>query len=510
MITFLKTFASFMLVTFALSLGVRCFFAHAEIRFGSEPSGVPCGAQLQTLADLALMISSVCFLVLSSFYVFLVILVYAGVAALEMMRFCARTVAEAALLATKGLCPTNRLFRHCAAGCFVLLLVAIDSCLPGIAEDATRAGYMDLLGPGSFKMLVCVATVLQATARSSLEHVGSKRDQRVAFRVSFIFIVHLAINGVACTLGGGHWVCLGAVLWFWVTAELRRPSAATKTAPPSRLELLETSSPLSFNATGPLRETEDTGVTLDAYFRDFERKYGLRRVRFPSEEKLVSYRFVKHLQDMGDNEKRELFDTRWMSKDFTEMKTDEVIWECQFEREFFDGQGPAPVMTEEMFFVDEKGELCHPAHWITFSTELVPFIRESGVVPAGFASWDAYEGHLRQYQEFYVHHFCCGPTVEPSAHMDDGGTLDVDCDGHEEEDRDGSMVVVEMVPDVEADTAVETKADQEVVEVAAPVPVPVHVPVPGPSKRKKKTFGPCNRTRPYLMRECKANVRYSK
>ncbi|GAX28586.1 hypothetical protein FisN_1Hu623 [Fistulifera solaris] len=134
---------------------------------------------------------------------------------------------------------------------------------------------------------------------------------------------------------------------------------------------------------------------------------------------------------MSAEELANCYDGRFMSKEFTDMKRQEVKWERQFEVFPSDDESTfcehtywkfvkhIPAFSEEVFFVDEKGERCHPAHWTAFSRDLLPYLRKFGHIPPGFGSWESYERHLVWYNKFYQkcitwydYHFCGFP-VEP-------------------------------------------------------------------------------------------------
>ena len=270
---------------------------------------------------------------------------------------------------------------------------------------------------------------------------------------------------------------------------------------------------------------------------------------------------------MSAEEFSERYDRRFMSRDFLGSKRQEVAWERQFEvfpsDDFFDcdwyrmHEDLVSAFSDETFFLDEKGEKCHPAHWSAFSTDFVPFLRQLGVIPPGFASWDAYESYLRLYHEFYQtcikwydHHFC-GMAVEPLSLLeedDDEGDKDDNSKAPEVEENeapeamdlesldyyssvlsqaDERLLLVGYLPGIleeceeeadmeEEDLVIDTVVDAEdemtmvVVEEEEPEREVLDAGVLPRRTRKLKTFGPCNRTRPHLKRKCKENVRYTK
>ena len=118
-----KTFASFTLALFKLSLCASCFFALAENLFGAELSGTLGIRKLQAVSELVLHRSAVCLFVMAMLCVFFILLVLTGVVALGVVRFCAWPVAERAFLsAMSSLRSFNDRFRRFVAGFFVLLI----------------------------------------------------------------------------------------------------------------------------------------------------------------------------------------------------------------------------------------------------------------------------------------------------------------------------------------------------------------------------------------------------
>ncbi|MGL4351431.1 MAG: hypothetical protein ACRCT2_12845, partial [Plesiomonas shigelloides] len=675
-----------------LSLRASCFFARAEKLFGSEVSGMLGSAKLQAVSELLFVISSASLLLLSLLWVFILLLVCAGAAALGVVRFCAWTDAEIAFFSASGLLRSfDGPSRRFSAGFFVLL---IESSLRFLmtAKDGSATIIQGLWEAGCLKVLVVVAAAVQATTTGY--HSESKRDRRVVFRVSFVSILLIALTGVAGSLGGVSWLRFGAVGLLLLVEEHRRSSAATKATPPAQLGLLEASSCHSFASSCSLdarsikvndwfeaksancvstgapvfrklfcnvwcvafalallmhtcfsSEMEEgcvqvwlylqsrpflatlellvlmilvvvfialavatayalcqaavlelsyLGIAAQSLGRACKGKFlaalgkkeiesgesvpesclSLPRVQFLSDESLLfSYQFVKLRAEMSAQEFSERYDGRYVSREFMVNKRQEVAWERMFEvfasDDVFDADwyyllhGLVPAFTDETFFVDEKGEKCHPAHWTAFSTDVVPFLKELGVVPPGFASWDVYESYLRSYHEFYQicikwydHHFC-GMAVEPLI-VDDVGedgentnnqpedsmdlmesasyssAADAERDGCigaswcllslnylpviEEEGEEGAEMEEEecsfIAPAEDAGNLVATVDDEEEPGVGVEVEVEPHaavvLPRPMRKTRKLKTFGPCNRTRPYLKRKCKENVRYTK
>jgi hypothetical protein len=173
---------------------------------------------------------------------------------------------------------------------------------------------------------------------------------------------------------------------------------------------------------------------------------------------------------MSAEELGDCYDGRFMLNEFTDMKSQEVDWERQFEVFPSDDESAfckqmyhmfvkhVPAFSEDMFFVDEKGERCHPAHWTAFSRGLLPSLRNSGHIPPGFSSWDSYERHLVWYNEFYQkcitwydHHFCGFPFEPlPQDVEDKGGSFDgadVDANAADDDNDDGDEDSVDNQPD---------------------------------------------------------------
>ena len=78
----------------------------------------------------------------------------------------------------------------------------------------------------------------------------------------------------------------------------------------------------------------------------------------------------------------------------------------------------------------------------------------------------------------------------------------------EEAEKEEEDLVIETAVDADDEMTMvvveEEEPEMEVLDAGAGVGVlPRRL-------RKLKTFGPCNRTRPYLKRKCKENVRYTK
>ena len=548
-----------------------------------------------------------------------------GVIALGGVHFCTWTVAEAIVRAMKGLSFVGRLILRFVARFFVLL---IDHSV--ISNDAVKDGsQMEFLGLLDARRLEMMP-VLRAT---SYHRFGLKRDRRIAFRVSFVFIVRLVLTGVVGALGGVSWLRFSAVGLLFIAEELRRSSAAKKATLLARLDLVETSSCRDFDpsrhrygSASPIEEVDwldwldwlgtesvqmrccrhrslDSGLRKEAVTRGLGRcflaikavslkffcggakstvededetaitggsfaKRGRRRARFMADKsRLFSYQTIKSREQMSAEEFSERYDRRFMSRDFLVSKRQEVAWERQFEvfpsDDFFDSdgyrmhEGLVPAFSDETFFLDEKGEKCHPAHWSAFSTDFVPFLRQLGVIPPGFASWDVYESYLRSYHEFYQtcikwydHHFC-GMAVEPLSLLeedDDEGDKDDNSKAPEVEENeapeamdlesldyyssvlsqaDERLLLVGYLPGIleeceeeadmeEEDLVIDTVVDAEdemtmvVVEEEEPEREVLDAGVLPRRTRKLKTFGPCNRTRPHLKRKCKENVRYTK
>ncbi len=418
-------------------------------------------------------------------------------------------------------------------------------------------------------MFLFVAPVLDATGK----RFDLKRKHRVIFRVSFVFILFLMLIGVVAACEAAQWIGASAVGLYLLLAELRRSSAATKLTHHSvRLRNLEASSSIDLDCIRLLRKnrcrstpsTQQSASKQEVHSFENRVRGCRRRVRFAPGDQLCSFVLIKPYYEMSAQELANCYDGRFMSKEFTDMKSQEVKWERQFEvfpsddesafckRTYWKFEKHIPAFSEEVFFVDEKGEKCHPAHWTAFSRGLLPYLRKSGHVPPGFCSWASYERHLLWYNEFYHtcitwydHHFC-GVPVEPlpqDVEDTEGGAGDAEVDDHANaedsfyadddrsvgyhadsfpgteatvEDRDyvgsgagaptaATLVFVDEENEEDTDTGVEDIGD-EVVGVGGEEDAVTVL----PPTRKLKAFGPCNRTRPYLGRRCKENIQYTK
>ncbi|GAX20721.1 hypothetical protein FisN_7Hu030 [Fistulifera solaris] len=418
-----------------------------------------------------------------------------------------------------------------------------------------------------------VAPVLGATGKQFV----LKRNHRVFFQVSFVLVLFLMLIGVVAACGAAQWIGASAVGLYLLLAELRRSSAATKLTHHSvRLRNLEAFSSIDLDRIRLLRKfrcrstpsTQQSASKQEVHSFENRVRGRRRRVRFAPGDQLCSFVLIKPYYEMSAEELASCYDGRFMSKEFTDMKSQEVKWERQFEvfpsddesafckHTYWKFEKHIPAFSEELFFVDEKGEKCHPAHWTAFSIGLLPYLRKSAHVPPGFSSWASYERHLLWYNEFYHtcimwydYHFC-GVPVEPlpqDVEDTEGGAGDAEVDDHANAednfnaDDDGSvgyhadsfpgieaavedrgcvgsrasaptaatLVFVDEVKEedhvIDTDTGVEDTGD-EVVGLGEEVDAVTVV----PPTRKVKAFGPCNRTRPYLGRRCKENIQYTK
>jgi ABC-type multidrug transport system fused ATPase/permease subunit len=545
----IETIASFTLILLMLSLHARCFFAHAEIQYGSELSSMLGSAQLQALSELVVVLSSVSLLVLSFLYFIVSLVVRAGVVVLCLVSFCAGSVAEIAVRATKGLCFVNRPFRRFVARCFTLLIE--NSCrYVDAVEDANRLKFPGLLEAQSLKMIVFrVAPVLAATAKQS----ASKRDRRVVSRVSFVFIVLLVLIGVIGTFWSVVWLRFSAVGWLLVAAELLRSSAATEGMCSALVNVLKTPSCCCLNVTRSLFAALRKIAVPNKFFRRNTKKSARRRVRFASKtkNKLESFVFVEKRACLNEEELRERFWSNAVLKKMVQESADERDFEIFQSHDFFDrdlfflfSSQASVMLTEEVFFLDHEGERRHPAHWRDFCTRVRPFLPMDREVP-GFSSVNEYDKYLQFYDKLY--RTCITwydnnlwrssdvlvPAEEICEEADlmeedvaDGSRanchdlaladqeVEVDAGAECEDTAMNCEVEVEVEVEVEEEDngeslavlavqggAVEELEAEGTEEVAAPLPRRV---------RKMKTFGPCFRSRPYLKRKCKENVRYTK
>ncbi|GAX17172.1 hypothetical protein FisN_10Lu019 [Fistulifera solaris] len=548
-----KTFASFVLFTCILSSPVGrigCFFAPAEIQFALEiGSMLRNSASVQSLSESVCVYSCVCLLVLS----LCIILVPACVAGLVLMRFCARTVAEIALLALKSLCSTVwLLFGRRAAVCFVLLHA--NSC--AYREDVLLAKNTEfpvrLETPPRLTMFRPVAPVREATGKQ----FDLKRNHRVVFRVSFVFIFFLVVIGVvaACICGGARWIGASAAGMYLLFVELRRSSAATTATDFVRLGNVETSSSIDLDRIRLLcgirsvsmqsmqqSATKQEVRLLENMDEDVivSSGRGRRRVRFASKENRESFLMIENCLDMSEDE----FHERYWSNEIVKQRRDESSEERDFDifqsHEFFDERlyllfsaQPSVMLTEEVFFLDHEGERRHPAHWKGFCTRIRPHLQKDREIP-GFPSVDAYENYLQFYDKLY--RTCItwydnnlwrtvgvlipeNEGLESDSNIvedmeDEGGACDAVALADERfsvqfvvEDCEDITIHCDVLEDsgdfgVVQETAVKGHEVESMGEAAAPAP----------SKMKKmKAFGPCFRSRPFLKRKCKENVRYSK
>jgi hypothetical protein len=327
------------------------------------------------------------------------------------------------------------LFGRRAAVCFVLFsangcLYREDVLLQKNTEFSVRLETLRLT------MFRPVAPVLDATGKQ----FDLKRKHRVIFQVSFVFVLFLMVIGVVAACGDARWIGTSAVGLYLLFAELRRSSAATKAIHYLRLGDFETSSSFALDRIRLLRECrrdfmqnmqQSAPNQKVRFVKNWVRRRVRRRVRFAPEDKLCSFVLIKPYYEMSAEELGDCYDGRYMSNEFTNLKTQEVDWERQFEVFPSDDESVfctqmyrmfvnhIPAFSEETFFVDEKGERCHPAHWTAFSRDILPYLRKFGHVPPGFGSWESYERHLVWYNKFYQkcitwydYHFCGFP-VEP-------------------------------------------------------------------------------------------------
>ena len=87
---------------------------------------------------------------------------------------------------------------------------------------------------------------------------------------------------------------------------------------------------------------------------------------------------------------------------------------------------------------------------------------------------------------------------------------DTDTDDVEEEMEESIQLVEASEVETEDEAAMEDGFEVEVEEEDLGAVAVAALPPRQSKSKKSKPFGPCNRTRPYLMRKCKENVRYSK
>ena len=149
------------------------------------------------------------------------------------------------------------------------------------------------------------------------------------------------------------------------------------------------------------------------------------------------------------------------------------------------------VLEEPCFFVDHRGQRVHPAFWNEFRHGVMQELEDTMEIPSGFSSWDHWWGDLQDYYCKYKPLFFCRHTDSA-----DDGEKEAEDDDYYDDNYDGEEdehLYVNSDPETEKDdtrqltsTSVKKKT----------------------SKKKKKTFGPCNRSRPFLSRKCKSQVRY--
>ncbi|GAX16890.1 hypothetical protein FisN_5Hu265 [Fistulifera solaris] len=297
-----KTFASFVLFTCILTSPVGrigCFFAPAEIQFALEIVRLlRNSASVQSLSESVCVLSCVCLLVLSFLSVLRIIFVPACVAGLVLMRFCARTVAEMALLALKSFCSTIwLLFGRRAAVCFVLLnangcVYREDVLLQKDTEFSVRLETLRLT------MFRPVAPVLDATGKQ----FDLKRNHRVIFQVSFVFVLFIMVIAFVAACGDARWIGTSAVGLYLLFAELRRSSAATAIHNYLRLGDFETSSSFALDPIRHVCEFSNKRVVWNAHFRCLLKERGLLRVRFAPDDNLLSFCFIERIGQLSARE----------------------------------------------------------------------------------------------------------------------------------------------------------------------------------------------------------------
>ena len=562
-----------------------------------------------------------------------------GAVALGGVDFCAWTVAEAAVRAMKGLSCVNRLFPRLVACFSVLLIehgvVSYDAVKDGSQmeflgfQDARHLEMMPLLQSALHRPFaskrdrrvvfrVSFVVIVQLVLIGVVGALGGVSWLRFG-AVGLLLIAEELRRSTAATKG-----TLPARLDLVETSSCRdfdptRHWYASASASVFRAdELLGLLGTESIQAHRGRHRSLDSGL-MDATIRAAGRcflaiktvfwkffcggakstfedenaitsgrfpKRGLRRVRFMRDKtRLFSYQIIQRREQMSAEEFSERYDRRFTSRDFLVSKRQEVAWERQFEvfpsDDFLDSDwyrvhdDLVSAFSDETFFLDEKGEKCHPAHWSAFSTDFAPFLRQLGVIPPGFASWDAYESYLRSYHEFYQtcikwydHHFC-GMAVEALSLLEDDEDENSEAPEAEENGEpeamdlespddfssmlsqaDGRLLLVSYLPAIleerdddsekeQEDLAIETVVDSEdemteeaekeeedlvletvvdsedemtmaAVEEEEPEKEVLDADVLSHPTKKLKTFGPCNRTRLYLKRKCKENVRYTK
>ena len=480
-----NAFASFMLVTFLLSLGVCCFFAHAESQFGSELKGMRGSAQLQTASESVLMISSVCLLVLSFFYAIFIVLVHAGVAVLGVVRFCAWTVAKAVLLATKESCLACRLFRRCATGCFVLFIANGSTHAHAVVDGAIQLKFLCSLDPrelGNWTFYAHVAAVLHTT----MGYDVSNRNQRIVYRVSFVHIVLLVIIGVVGMIGGSACLRVGAVGLYLVVAELRQLSAATKTSYCPKLDLQRSYKPPCFVLI-PLYIIMWTSCDEEEEENDEASLYG---------ECLVVEEGAKKNQDDANHPN----DCDSLTYSDSDSDSDDKEEEDEDEE---DGADWYFTLKEK-----EEEKCCAPSNNSLDDSASLTYSDDDGDDEEDASLY----GERIAIQEGEEEKVCCVSVANDSV----SDLYLSDSDGNDEEEE-ADQSINEAVEDADLNVP-ETELEVEMValEVSALIScfATNKVKTAGSGLRARPYLArKCKknaRTRPYIERKCKVNVRYSK
>ncbi|MGL4350463.1 MAG: hypothetical protein ACRCT2_07870 [Plesiomonas shigelloides] len=537
----LKTFSSFMLTVFTLSLCAECFFAHAETLFGPELSGTLGIHKLQAVLELVSHRSAACLFVMGMLRVFFFLLVLIGVVALGVVRFYVWTFVKSAVSSAMGSLRSFNVPSRRSGARFVASLIKSSLSFLKTVKDGSVTMIQGLWEAGCLKILVFVAAVVQTT--TSRYQFAMKRARRFVLRVSFVFILLIELIGVVGALGGVSWLRFSAVGLLLVAAELGRSSAATKATLPARLDLVETSSCRHFDSNCPLGDSYDDGVALEG---DFERS---AKSNDPILDGSVS--------DEPAVSRRPSTVSDWRAR-FLALRAQNAALALA-------GAIPptpsAPVKSKRTLQhpLPDPVELSWPEEPVDMDMdwEAAPpspvRLNRKRCLEDSAAAVSSKRQRTLEYQIPIVEDVnetfaaaCCDEQVDtgdsytnnqPNNSSDPELTSKVD--GDEDgcigasgcEESNWQLLVVGFLPAISEEDEVDAELEEEEVSFIAAaedaeelvavvdeedeeepekaVLDAAVLPRPRPT-RKWKTFGPCNRTRPYLKRQCKENVRYTK
>ena len=469
--------------------------------------------------------------------VFFIILVLTGVVALGVVRFCAWPVAERAFLSAMcSLRSFNDRFRRFVVRFFVLL-IENSLCLYKTVKDGSWTKIQGLWEAGRLKMLVFAAAVQHA--ETSHHQFVSKRDPRVVLCVYFVFNLLMVLIAVVGARRGMDELFSGAVWLMLIAEELRRSSAATKATRPARSDHAETSTCPNFDPTRPLGESYSNGVVVDGQLQQSATTDGLIRAGstssdehlFPCRPSMIRIghaRFqVVHVEDAivtvkptpSAPVKRKRTLKCSLPVPVALARTEEPVdmdW---------DPAPPTPVQSNRKRRLEEDAAALVSSKRQRTLDSPVMVTEDLDATSAAAGSDDLTVDN----GDFHTNNQPDN-SVDPELANHSSTVLAIDfgcigASGHDESEdwylwSVGFLPVIpeegeedaekdeEEIPDsvdVEDDGELVAMVDEEETERMV-----LDAAAPSRPTRKLKSFGPCHRTRPYLKRKCKENVRYTK